>query len=93
MTLSQLIATHQLVILIWCNTGVSSRLGGCQLPGLNLRRNFHVTSRLHGLRHVGAAASSTSSAMQRKVSHILLKADEAELLDEIQDRIAGKSHF
>ena len=35
-------------------------------------------------------AAHSSAPMQRKVSHILVRADQPEILDEIEERLAGK---
>ena len=49
----------------------------------------HAGNRVQGMRTAVVSAHS-SAPMQRKVSHILVRADQPEILDEVEERLAGK---
>ena len=65
---------------------------GRQLRSLQPARTLHTATRLQSMGNDVVLAATNSDALQRKVSHILLKADQAELLDELEERIQG-SYF
>lgn len=74
------------------HAGVRASSFSCQLFSLQPGRTLHTATRLRSIRHSAILAATSSNALQRKVSHILLKADQAELLDELEERIQG-SYF